>query len=102
MQTVRRISIGSAFKVGAVIYALLWVIFGGILLLFQLAFGGLLASSGQQEAMGAFGLIAGGGIVFYLIGIVLYGLIGGIGSAITAFFYNLVANMVGGLQVELQ
>lgn len=102
MHTVRRISIGSAFKVGAATYALMWVVFGGLLLLFQLAFGGLIASTGEQEALGAFGLMAGGGIIFYFIGIVLYGVLGGIGSAIAAFIYNLVATMVGGLKVEME
>jgi hypothetical protein len=49
-----------------------------------------------------FGLFLGGGIVFYVIGIVLYALFGGIFSAIAALFYNLAAGWVGGLQVEME
>jgi hypothetical protein len=103
MRTIRRISIGSAFKVGAVLYGLLWVIVGGLLLLAQLAFGGMLAgAAGGRQGAGMFGLFLGGGIVFYVIGIVLYALFGGIFSAIAALFYNFAAGWVGGLQVEME
>jgi hypothetical protein len=102
MRTLRRISVGSAFKVGAITYALLWVIIGGLLLLLQLLFGGLIGAAAGRDSAGALGLFLGGGVVFYFIGIVMYGLIGGIGSALGALFYNLAAGWVGGLQVEVE
>jgi biopolymer transport protein ExbB/TolQ len=55
-----------------------------------------------REGAGAFGLWLGGGTIFYVIGIALYALFGGIFSAIAALFYNLAAGWVGGLQVEME
>jgi len=40
-------------------------------------------------------------VVIYIVGIVVYGVVGGIGGAIDAFLYNLVAGIVGGLEVEM-
>lgn len=103
MKTIRRISAGSAFKVGAVIYALLFAIVFGLILLVQLLLGGLFAAAaGSNDAGTTLGLFAGFGIIGYFIGIIVYGLLGGIGSALAALIYNLVANMIGGLQIELE
>jgi hypothetical protein len=81
----------------------LFAIIGGILLIFQLLFGSILAvGAGGQEGAGAFGAIAGLGIVGYIVGIVVYAIFGAIGGALNAFFYNIVAGMVGGLEIELE
>jgi hypothetical protein len=105
---IRRISAGSAFKVGAALYALLFAIIGIFAIVLPSLFGAsLLAAifSGSQNGGGAaagagiLGLVIG--LVGYLVGILLYGLLGGIFSAITALLYNLVAGWVGGLTVEI-
>lgn len=102
MQTIRSVSIGSAFKVGAVTSMLLFAVIGGLFLLLQLLIGGMISmGAGGREGIGVFGAMAGFGIIGYLFGIVIYGIVGGIGSALTALIYNIVAGMVGGLQVSL-
>jgi hypothetical protein len=93
----------SAFKVGAVLSALLFIIVGGILLIIQLLFGGLIgANMGGSEGMGAFGATAAISFVTYLVGIVVYAVIGAIAGAINALLYNIVAGMVGGIEVKLE
>lgn len=102
MQTVRRIAVGSAFKVGAVLYALLFAILG--LCLVPLWVSGSLASAGLLgEQVRGGGVIASclAGILGYIVLIVVYGVLGGIGGAITAFLYNLIAGWIGGLEVEI-
>lgn len=100
MRAIRRVGIGSAFKVGAVMYGLLWVVLGGLLLLLQLLIGGILGASADEGAQ-IFGAMAGIGLIGYIVGILVYALIGGIFSALTALVYNLVAGLVGGIEVEL-
>jgi len=103
MRTIRHISVGSAFKVGAVLYALIFTVFGFFLVLLPGIFGaGLLgALLGDQGGGSAFS----GGFVFslviYILGIVGSALGGGIGAAINAWLYNLVAGWVGGLEVDI-
>ncbi|NOZ73477.1 MAG: hypothetical protein GXP38_16510 [Chloroflexi bacterium] len=103
MQTIRRITISSAFKVGAVLCGLLFLIFGFFFFLLPGLFGASLigAIMGDQGGMGAFGMGAGTSILLYLVGIVVYAVLGGIGFAIEAFFYNIVAGIVGGIEIEL-
>jgi hypothetical protein len=103
MRAIRSIGIGSAFKVGAVTYALMWVILGGLVLLLQLLIGGITGlGAGGREGAQVFGMVAGFGIIGYIIGIVIYAVLGGIFSALAAFIYNLVAGMVGGIEINLE
>ena len=100
MKTVRSISVASVFKVAAVIYAILFAIFGCLFLVLPGILGaGILGELGED--MGLFG----GGIVatllLWIVGIVLYAIFGGIFAAIGAFVYNLAASWVGGVEVEL-
>jgi len=103
MHAIHRITIGSAFRVGVVLSALLFIIFGFFFLLLPGLFGASLlgALMGDQGGMGAFGMGAGTSIVLYVVGIVVYAILGGIGFAIEAFFYNIVAGIVGGIEIEL-
>ena len=102
-KTIHRVTISSAFKVGAVLSALLFLIFGFSLLLLPGLFGAsvLGAFMGDQGGMGAFGMGAGVSFILYLVGIVVYAILGGIGFAIEAWFYNIVASIVGGIEIEL-
>ncbi|MGH2545205.1 MAG: hypothetical protein ACRDIB_20635 [Ardenticatenaceae bacterium] len=100
---VRHVSLGSAFKVGVVLSALLFAIFGLILLLFSSALTAMIGTVAQEAGQGLPlpGQMMAGGIVFYIVGIFAYGLLGGIGFAIQALFYNIVAGIVGGLEIDL-
>jgi len=100
MATVKRVGPGSAFKVGLVLYAILGLVLG-IFMAFISMVAGSLGSMGQSAAPGAklFGFGMGlGAIIFFPI---CYGLIGGIGAAIGAAIYNVVAGWVGGLEVDI-
>jgi hypothetical protein len=113
MLVLRRIGIGSAFKVGFVVNGLLAIIFGLIAFLIQVGFLNLIMNSasfdvygpGQPqtaiEAMRAFSLIGTGTLCFFYAMAVVFGAVfGGIGFAMMAFFYNLTARWVGGLELE--
>lgn len=101
---VRYISLGSAFKVGLVLSALLFSIFGLIFIVSAGALGSILGSAmdtSQRQLLGGMGAGLVGGIIGYVIGIVVYGIIGGIAFTINAFFYNVVAGIVGGIEIDL-
>jgi hypothetical protein len=95
MATVRRIGPGSAFKVGAVTYAFMGLLLGVLFALTSMLGGALVPAYGA----GLFRMVFGAGaIVFFPI---CYGIIGGIGGALGAVIYNLVAGWVGGLEVDI-
>lgn len=95
MATVKRIGPGSAFKVGLALYGLLGLILGVIFALIS-AVGGAVAPASQA---GVFRMFFGVGAIVALP--IFYGIIGGIGGALSAFLYNLVAGWVGGLEVDI-
>jgi hypothetical protein len=103
MHTLRRITVGSAFKVGAALSALLFAVLGFFVVLLPGIFGaGILgALLGDQGGGGAFGLGFIGSLIAYVLGIVIYWIVGGIISAIEAWLYNIVAGWIGGLQIEI-
>ncbi|MGI8588053.1 MAG: DUF3566 domain-containing protein [Chloroflexia bacterium] len=105
-RAIRHVDVFSAFKVGAVSSALVWAIIG---ILFVIIFGvcglGALNSvnpyTGQSSGgLGAIGLI--GSIIFYVIGIFLYGIFGGIFGALYALIYNMTAGFTGGIQLDVE
>ncbi len=107
--TIKRVGIGSAFKVGFVLSVLIFAIFGLIGLGFQVLFSSAISSVFQNYSQNYgtstnFNFSAASLPVFciaYLVGIVVSGFAGGIGAAIYALFYNLTSGMTGGLQVQL-
>jgi hypothetical protein len=103
MHTLRRITVGSAFKVGAALSALLFAVLGFFVVLLPGIFGaGILgALLGDQGGRGAFGLGFVGSLIAYVLGIVIYWIVGGIVFAIEAWLYNIVAGRIGGLQIEI-
>jgi hypothetical protein len=94
MAVVKRISPGSAFKVGLIVYAFIGLIVGIPFALIGMLAGSLVASRAPIPG-------AGMGIFAVLFFPILYGLIGGIFGAISAALYNLAAGWVGGLEVEI-
>jgi len=94
MAVVKRIGPGSAFKVGAAVYALLGLVLGALVSLFA-----MVAGSAMSNSMPGFGFMFGAGAIIILP--ICYGIMGGIMAAITALIYNLVSGWVGGLEVDL-
>jgi Transmembrane domain of unknown function (DUF3566) len=103
--TIKRIGVGSAFKIGAILNVILFAIFGLIGLGFQALFSSAISSAFRNSGADAYFDFATAGLpilcVGYLIGVVAAGIFGGIAAAIYALLYNLVSGMIGGLQVEL-
>ena len=109
--TLKRIDIGSAFRVGVILYGLLFAIFGLIFVLFQSLFFSAISNmirSSNFDAPNApnASVFVGAGLLgllcFYGVGIVAAAIFGGIQVAVMAFCYNLTARWVGGLKVELE
>ena len=109
--TLRHIDIGSAFRVGAILYGLLFLVFGLLWFgLYSVILRGLtsLPSSSYSYSGGSVNpnALLGAGIVgllcAYGVGVVVGAIFGGIQCAILAFFYNLTARWVGGLKLDLQ
>lgn len=102
--TLKRIDTGSAFRVGMVFSALSFAVFGLLFVLMQ----GVLISAVARYADDAntFAGVMGGSLLgllcFYGIGVVVAAVFGGIQFAIGAFIYNVVANWVGGIKIELE
>jgi hypothetical protein len=109
--TIQRIGVESAFKVGVVIYGLMFLIFGAIGLACNLALfvpittsavmvnGDMVRGSDFFGGIGALGL---GVLCFgYLVGTVASALFGGLSVALLAAFYNLAVRWVGGVELEM-
>lgn len=89
----KRIEPVSVLKVMAVLYGLLGLIFG-------LIFGFIGGVAAREAVPAALGFVGGplAGLIFGIF----YGVMGGLFGAIGAFFYNLVAGWVGGIEVKLE
>jgi hypothetical protein len=94
MATLNRIGPGSAFKLGAIVYAILGLIIG-----IPFAFIGMIAGSmASTRSLFPGAGLGFGAILFFPI---FYGIIGGVVGALGAVIYNLVAGWVGGLEVDI-
>lgn len=82
-------------KMMGVLYALLGLIIGAFVSLIALV-GSALGSSSSQSGM--IGAVVG--IAAIIVFPILYGIIGFLGGLITAWLYNLVAGMIGGIELE--
>lgn len=98
----KHVGVGSAAKVCGALYAAIGLIMGVIFACIAMV-GASLGTSGSGASGGAGAFISGflgiGAIVFMPI---FYGVLGLLGGAISAFVYNLVASMAGGLELDLQ
>jgi hypothetical protein len=94
MTIIKRISPGSAFKVGLVTYALFGLIAGVFCSLIALT-GVSFAPHAQMPFARAIGTFA------VIVCPIVYGIIGGIAAVIGALIYNLAASWVGGLAVDI-
>lgn len=94
---VTRIGVLSAAKMYAVLMGFFGLIFGAILALVSLLGAGVAATSDDGASALAFGLGIGAVIALPI----MYGLLGFISGLIGAWIYNVVAGLVGGLEIEL-
>lgn len=95
MAVIKRITPGSAFKLGLVLYAILGLVLGVIVELIVLSRMNLPGANQPARNMFVFGPAA---IVVLPL---LYGLFGGIFAALGAVLYNLASRWVGGLRVDI-
>lgn len=110
--TIKKIDVVSAMKVGALLSALTFTIFGVLIFLFQSlalsALNSMIAASSQTGSQippnfGSGLMMAGlaGFCVFYGFGVVFSAIFGGIYGLVLGFLYNVISNWVGGLRVTL-
>lgn len=105
--TLKRIDVGSAFRIGLIVSGLFFAIFGllfvGMQGVFLSAITSLTRDSSASADLSAF---FGAGVLsllcFYGVGVVVGALAGGIQFAVGAFCYNLAANWVGGIRIVLE
>lgn len=107
--TLKRIDVGSAFRIGMIVSGLLFAIFGLVFVALQGLFLNALTRTLTLDipnAPGSTTLFLGTSILsllcFYGVGVVVAAVLGGIQFAIGAFCYNRAANWVGGLKLELE
>lgn len=92
---VRRFGVLSVAKIMGVLYALIGLIVGAFISLFALVGAAFLSSN---SGMGGGSVLFGVGAIILLP--ILYGVMGFIGGIITAALYNLLAGMIGGVEIE--
>jgi hypothetical protein len=94
MSVVKRIHPGSAFKVVAVIYAIIGLVIG---ILYAVATLANLALPGVTQApRGA--VVSVFAVVLFPI---LYGIVAGMVAAVSALVYNFAAGWIGGLEIDI-
>jgi hypothetical protein len=93
---IKRIGPVSCAKIAGTLYAILGLFFGAIFSLVALA-GGFASNTSGAAGFGA--IVGVGAIVTFPI---LYGGIGFVTSLIGAWLYNVLAGMVGGIELDVQ
>ena len=93
---IRRVGPLSFAKLSGMLYAIMGLILGGIVSLIALA-GGF--ASNTSEGAGISALVGVGAVVVFPF---FYGLIGFLGTLIVAWLYNVVAGIVGGVEMDVQ
>ena len=88
----------SVAKVAFVLYGLIGLIIGCCVALASLLGAGFGAASGDRSAI--FGAIFGVGAIVFLP--LLYGFFGALGGLISSAIYNVVAGMVGGIEIKIE
>ena len=95
---IRRISPLSCAKVSGILYAGIGLLIGALFSVISLVIGGM-AEQMDSEHAGMFGALFGVAAIVILP--ICYGILGFVGGAITAWLYNIVAGIAGGLEIEV-
>ncbi|MDX2161372.1 MAG: hypothetical protein SF162_08625 [bacterium] len=105
--TIKRLNIGSVFKVGVVVNGLVFLVFGLLFFILPVLFfaGASTATINDAELRGAADFFGALSLIsflcFYLGGVIVAGIFGGFYFAVLAWLYNLASGWFGGLEVEL-
>jgi hypothetical protein len=99
---IKRIAPLSAAKIGGLIYAMIALLFGFALWIVSLVGLNISGLSGSPFAPVAPQYIVVGGAVAVLTVPVVYGIFGFLVTLAGAWFYNLIADIAGGIRVEVQ
>lgn len=93
---IKRIGPISCAKITGTLYAIMGLVFGGIVSLIALA-GGFASNSSDAAGLGA--MVGVGSIIIFPI---LYGCIGFVATLIGVWLYNVLAGLVGGIEIDVQ
>ena len=96
VMVITRVGPTSCAKIAGTLYAILGLLMGGVFSLVALA-GGFGPNSSERGALGA--IIGVGSVIVFPV---CYGAIGFVASLIGAWLYNILAGMVGGIQLDVQ
>jgi hypothetical protein len=113
MVTIKHVNVGSAFRVGLMVSAVVAALTGLLFIALQGLFMNLIfnlltidpstgsfTSSSGSSVFATFSLVTM--CIFYVMMVVFSAIFGGISAAVSAFAYNLVSRWVGGLEIELE
>jgi hypothetical protein len=92
---VKRVNPLSSAKIAGVLYAIMGLLFGGLFSLFAM----LGAFTAPDNDAGMLGAMFGMGAVILMP--ILYGCMGFVTTLIFAALYNVVAGMVGGIEIDV-
>jgi hypothetical protein len=93
---ITRVGPVSCAKITGTLYAIVGLVMGSVVSLVALA-GGFGSNTSERGAIGA--IIGMGSVIVFPI---CYGAIGFVASLIGAWLYNVLAGMVGGIQLDVQ
>ena len=93
---IKRIGPVSCAKISGTLYAVLGILIGGVFSLIALA-GGFTSDTPEAAGFGAIFSVAA-----ILIFPIFYGGIGFVATLVAAWLYNIVAELVGGIEMEVQ
>ena len=95
---IKRIAPLSLAKIAGTLYAIMGLIFGCIVSLIALAGG--FASAAETSPFANLGAMVGVGAIIVLP--IFYGGLGFVGTLIAAWLYNVIAGVVGGIELDVQ
>lgn len=97
----RSIGVLSCGKILGIMYALLGLLVGGVFALMAAA-GAVMPQPPQANNANPAVMFAGVGIAAVVLFPIFYGVMGFVGGIIAAAIYNLVAGLVGGLELDIE
>lgn len=92
---IKKIGILSLAKISALLYAIMGLIVGVFMALIS-----LIGAAFSQSTTGMFGMLFGVGAIILLP--IFYGAMGFVMGVVTAWLYNIIANWIGGLELEFE
>jgi hypothetical protein len=96
MMTITRVGPLSVAKIAGVLYAVIGLVIGAVFSLFAMVGG--LAAAANNDGAGGFAAIFGMGAIILLP--IFYGCLGFVMTAIMAALFNVVAGIVGGVEID--